>query len=138
MGTDHSIEKPIILFDGVCNLCNSSVQFVIKRDKKEQFLFASLQSDYAKENLPKELSSNSALQSIVLKEKDTIKTKSSAALAIAKRLSGLWSMLYIFIIVPKFLRDWVYDIIAKNRYKWFGKKDQCMIPLSEWKDRFID
>lgn len=110
----------------------------MKRDKKEQFLFASLQSDYAKENLPKELSSNSALQSIVLKEKDTIKTKSSAALTIAKRLSGLWSMLYIFIIVPKFLRDWVYDIIAKNRYRWFGKKDQCMIPSSEWKDRFID
>ena len=138
MGTDHSIEKPIILFDGVCNLCNSSVQFIIKRDKKEQFLFASLQSDYAKEHLPDELSDSKALQSIVLKEKDEIKTKSTAALTIARHLSGVWPILYAFMIIPKFLRDWVYDIIAKNRYKWFGKKDQCMIPSPELKSRFID
>lgn len=138
MGTDHSIEKPIILFDGVCNLCNSSVQFIIKRDKKEQFLFASLQSDYAKEQLPDELSDSKAFQSIVLKEKDEIKTKSTAALAIARYLSGWWPILYTFIIIPKFLRDWVYDLIAKNRYKWFGKKDQCMIPSPELKSRFID
>ena len=138
MGTDHSIEKSIILFDGVCNLCNSSVQFIIKRDKKEQFLFASLQSDYAKEQLPDEFSDGKALQSIVLKEKDEIKTKSTAALTIAKHLSGVWPILYAFIIIPKFIRDWVYDIIAKNRYKWFGKKDQCMIPSPELKSRFID
>lgn len=103
-----------------------------------QFLFASLQSDYAKENLPEEYSGSNELQSIVLKEKDTLKTKSTAALTIAKHLSGLWPILYVFIIVPKFLRDWVYDIIARNRYKWFGKKDQCMIPSPELKDRFFD
>ncbi|WP_424963726.1 thiol-disulfide oxidoreductase DCC family protein [Ekhidna sp.] len=138
MGTDYSIKKSIILFDGVCNLCNASVQFVIKRDKKKQFLFASLQSDFAEENLPKKYISSNALQSIVLKDGDHIKTKSTAALTIARRLSGLWPMLYLFIIVPKFLRDWVYDIVARNRYKWFGKKDQCMIPSPELKDRFFD
>ncbi|WP_425392294.1 thiol-disulfide oxidoreductase DCC family protein [Ekhidna sp.] len=138
MGTDHSIEKPIILFDGVCNLCNSSVQFVIKRDEKEQFLFASLQSEYAKENLPATLSEEDNLQSIVLKHRGSIKTKSTAALHIARKLNGLWPALYGLIIIPKFIRDWVYDIIAKNRYKWFGKKDQCMIPSPEMKSRFLD
>ncbi|WP_420316061.1 thiol-disulfide oxidoreductase DCC family protein [Ekhidna sp.] len=138
MGTDHSIKKPIILFDGVCNLCNSSVQFIIKRDKEEKFLFASLQSGYSKENLPPTLSNESDLQSIVLKKGDVIKTKSSAALHISKELSGLWPALYAFIIIPKFIRDWVYDIIAKNRYRWFGKKDQCMIPSPEIRNRFLD
>jgi predicted DCC family thiol-disulfide oxidoreductase YuxK len=138
VGTDHSIKQPVILFDGVCNLCNASVQFVIKRDKKKQFFFASLQSRYAKENLPSEFSDEAALQSIVLKDDDKIKTKSSAVLTIAKSLSGLWPALFIFIIIPKFLRDWVYDFIARNRYKWFGKKDQCMIPSTELKSRFLD
>ena len=138
MGTDHSIKQPIILFDGVCNLCNSSVQFIIKRDKKELFLFASLQSRYAKENLPDEFSDETALQSIILKEGDEIKSKSSAVLTITKSLSGLWPLFYVLIVIPKFVRDWVYDIIAKNRYQWFGKKDQCMIPSPELKNRFID
>ncbi|MEQ8903927.1 DCC1-like thiol-disulfide oxidoreductase family protein [Ekhidna sp.] len=138
MGTDHSIKQPIILFDGVCNLCNSSVQFIIERDKKELFLFASLQSRYAKENLPDEFSDETALQSIILKEGDEIKSKSSAVLTITKSLSGLWPLFYVLIVIPKFVRDWVYDIIAKNRYQWFGKKDQCMIPSPELKNRFID
>jgi len=138
VGTDYSIEKPIIFFDGVCNLCNAWVQFVLKRDKRGRFLFASLQSGYAKENLPPELTASEALQSIVLKEGNSIKTKSSAALAITRHLSGLWPIFYVFIIIPKFLRDWIYDIVAKNRYRWFGKKDHCMVPSPNWKSRFID
>ncbi|MEO9484088.1 MAG: DCC1-like thiol-disulfide oxidoreductase family protein [Ekhidna sp.] len=138
MGSNHPIAKPVILFDGVCNLCNTSVQFVIDRDKKDQFLFASLQSSYAKEVLPESLSDSDALQSIVLISKDKIITKSSAALTVAKSLSGLWPMMYLFMIVPRFVRDWIYDIVAKNRYKWFGKKDICMIPSPELKSRFID
>ena len=138
MGTNHSIDKKIIFFDGVCNLCNSSVQFIIKRDYKNHFLFSSLQSEYASENLPKQLVEEENLQSIILKSEDQTKTKSSAVLTIAKHLSGLWPLLYAFIIIPKFFRDWIYDIIAKNRYKWFGKKDTCMIPSSELKSKFID
>ncbi len=138
MGTDHSINKPIIFFDGVCNLCNSSIQFIIKRDRSKKFLFASLQSAYARENLPTELSKSDSLQSIVLKEGSKIQTKSSAALRITKSLDGLWPILFIFIVVPKFLRDWMYDGISRNRYMWFGKRDQCMIPSSELKSRFLD
>ena len=139
MGRDHPIEKPIILYDGVCNLCSWSVRFIIKRDKENQFLFASLQSEFAQANLPNTLLSNSEVRrSIVLKEEDKIKTKSSAVLTISKHLSGLWPLLYVFMMVPKIIRDWIYDIIAENRYRWFGKKDQCMIPSPELKSRFID
>jgi len=137
VGTTDPIEKPIIFFDGVCNLCNASVQFVIKRDKQGKFLFSSLQSEEAEELLPPELVKPGDYQSIVLKEGEGIKTKSSAALTIAKHLSGLWPVLYIFMVIPKFLRDSVYDIIARNRYKWFGRKDECTIPSPEFKKRFI-
>ncbi len=130
--------KSVIFFDGLCNLCNSSIQFIIKRDKKEKFSFASLQSKYAKENLPYELIDAGNLQSIVYKKGEDIQVKSAAALTISKELSGLWPMLYIFIIIPMSVRDFVYDVIAKNRYKWFGKKDQCMIPSKELKSRFLD
>ncbi len=138
MGTDHSINKQVILFDGVCNLCNSSIQFIIKRDKKNKFLFASLQSKYAKENLPDGLTNESALQSIILKDGDHLKVRSTAALYIAKQLSGIWPLLFGFIVLPKFLRDGIYNLIARNRYKWFGKKDRCMIPAPELKSKFID
>lgn len=138
MGTDHSIDKPIIFFDGVCNLCNASVQFILKRDKEDKFLFASLQSGFAKENLPIGLSDSEGLQSIVLKKSDSILTKSSAVLTITRSLTGLWPLFYFFMIIPKPIRDWVYSIVAKNRYKWFGKKDYCMIPSPEFKNRFLD
>ncbi|MEP0987769.1 DCC1-like thiol-disulfide oxidoreductase family protein [Ekhidna sp.] len=138
MGADHSIEKPVIFFDGVCNLCNASIQFIIKRDKQNRFLFSSLQSDYAKLNLPPSFTEDQNLQSIILKKGNKVAKKSSAVLTIAKALSGVWPILYVFIIIPKFIRDWFYDIIARNRYKWFGKKDHCMIPSPELKSRFID
>ncbi|KAJ1401100.1 thiol-disulfide oxidoreductase DCC [Ochromonadaceae sp. CCMP2298] len=130
--------KPVIFFDGLCNLCNSSVQFVIERDKNKKFLFASLQSELAKNNLPEALIGEDSLQTIVLKKDDKLLTKSTAALTIARTLSGLWPMLYLFILVPSFIRDFVYDLIGKNRYKWFGKKDHCMIPSKELKSRFLD
>ena len=138
MGATTEINNPVIFFDGVCNLCNSSVQFVIKRDPKANFRFASLQSDLAKQLLPKGLSEDDNLQSIVMLSGDTVYTKSTAALRVAKKLSGLWPVLYLFMLIPKFLRDAVYDFIARNRYKWFGKKDECMIPTPEMKERFLD
>ena len=129
--------KLIILFDGVCNLCNSSVNFIIKHDTKEQFLFASLQSDAAKEILLQFSTKKLTLDSIILIDDSNIYEKSSAALQISKHLNGGYKLLYGFIIIPKFIRDWVYDIIAENRYKWFGKKEKCMIPTSEIRNRFL-
>jgi len=128
----------IILFDGVCNLCNGSVQFVLKHDVKKRFLFASLQSDAAT-NILLQLNQKSFknYDSIILVENEKVFIKSTAALRIAKKLKGLVSLIYVFIIVPRPLRDLVYDYIAKNRYKWFGKKSKCMIPNKEIANRFL-
>lgn len=132
-------QKKIILFDGVCNLCNSSVQFVIKRDKNDIFRFASLQSE-AGQKLANERGINtSEIDSIILIEPQiAYYTKSDAALIIAKSLSGGWSFLGIFMGLPKGLRDTIYDWVARNRYQWFGKKDQCMIPTEADKGKFLD
>tara|TARA_R110001583_G_scaffold175827_1_gene330494 strand:- start:63 stop:473 length:411 start_codon:yes stop_codon:yes gene_type:complete len=129
--------KSIILFDGVCNLCNASVNFIIKHDKKAQFLFASLQSDAAKEKLLQYNSKKIKMDSIVLIQNNKIYEKSTAALRIAKDLSGGFKFLYALIIIPKFIRDLGYNYLAENRYKWYGKKESCMIPSSEIKNRFI-
>jgi predicted DCC family thiol-disulfide oxidoreductase YuxK len=129
--------KSIIFFDGVCNLCNSSVNFIIKHDKKKHFLFASLQSDAAKEILLQHNSKKITFDSIILIKANKIYEKSTAALKISKHLNNGLFLLYLFIIVPTFIRDYLYNTIAKNRYKWFGKKDSCMIPTKELKHRFI-
>jgi predicted DCC family thiol-disulfide oxidoreductase YuxK len=128
--------QPIIFFDGVCNLCNASVQFVIEHDKKDHFHFTALQGDYAKEILPKFNADPKQLSSILLLEDDKLYTKSSAALRVAKKLDGLIPLLYVFLIVPKFIRDWFYDIIAKNRYRWWGKEESCWVPTPELKSKF--
>ncbi|MDQ3021847.1 MAG: thiol-disulfide oxidoreductase DCC family protein [Bacteroidota bacterium] len=128
----------VILFDGVCNLCNSFVQFVINRDTKNIFKFTSLQSGYSKELLNRFGKDSSKLDSVVLYTDNRIYTESTAALKILKQLGGGLQLLYIFIIVPKFLRDFVYRFIASNRYKWFGKKESCMIPTPELKNKFIE
>ncbi len=128
----------IVLFDGVCNLCNASVQFIIKRDLKNSFKFAALQSEIATEILNKKEIQNGMLNSIVLLENDKIYTKSSAALRIAKKLSGPIKLTYGFIIIPSLIRDYCYDIIAKNRYTWFGEKDVCMIPSEAIKNKFLE
>ena len=137
MGASHSLTQPLILFDGVCNLCNSSVLFIIKRDSKEVFKFASLQSELGKALLEEFKLPATELNSVLLIDKGKFYNKSDAALNIARHLHGLWPMLYGFKIIPLFIRNGVYDWIAKNRYRWFGKKDACMIPTPELKSRFI-
>jgi predicted DCC family thiol-disulfide oxidoreductase YuxK len=129
--------KSIILFDGVCNLCNLSINFIIKHDFKKQFLFASLQSDAAKEILLQFSQKKIELNSIILVENNIIYDKSTAVLKISKYLTNGFKLFYFFILIPKFIRDWIYDLIAENRYKWFGKKENCMVPSSEVKNRFL-
>jgi predicted DCC family thiol-disulfide oxidoreductase YuxK len=131
-------DKPVIFFDGICNLCNGFVRFIIKHDKYAKFRFAALQSDFAKQELLTKVISVEELSSVILLTEKGVFTKSTAALKIASQLNGFWKTAYIFIIIPKFIRDFVYDIIAKNRYKWFGKDDHCMLPTQELKDRFLN
>lgn len=131
------MSKLIVLFDGVCNLCNNTVQFIIRRDPNAHFQFASLQSPQAQKFLAgRHL--QSYMESILLVEDSKIYTASAAALRIARHLSGFWPLFYIFIIVPRPIRDWVYSIIARNRYRWFGRRDECMVPTPNLRGRFLD
>jgi predicted DCC family thiol-disulfide oxidoreductase YuxK len=130
--------KKIVLFDGVCNLCSGSVQFILKRDKKNQFLFGSLQGKFGQEILKKYSLPADNFNSFMLLEGDQLYTRSSGALRMLKHLGGAWGLLYAFIIIPPFIRDAVYHFIAKNRYRWFGKKEECWLPGGEWKDRFLE
>ncbi len=132
------INEPVILFDGICNYCNSMVNFVIKRDKKASLKFTPLQSNVAQQLLAGNHFLITDLSSFVFIEKDIIFTSSTAALRVCKYLNGLWPLMYGFIIVPKFIRDGIYNLISKNRYKWFGKKEKCMIPSPEIKERFLN
>ena len=131
-------QHSIILFDGVCNLCNGAVQFVIKRDKKNQFLFASLQSEEGKQILMDHNFQVNKMDSFFLVENGKVYDRSTAALRVLRRLNGFWRFFYGFIIIPKFIRDGIYDFIAKNRYQWFGRKDECMIPTPELKAKFLN
>ena len=128
----------IILFDGVCNLCNGAVQFVIERDKNDVFRFAALQSEIGQKLVNERGIDTETVDSIILIEPNVAYyTKSTAALKIAEDLNGLWSTLSIFLWVPEGIRNIVYDFIAKNRYKWYGKKQECMIPTPELKAKFL-
>ena len=127
----------IILFDGVCNLCNVAVNFVIKRDPGNVFKFTPLQEKQGVLLLKKHAIDAQKLDSIVLVENKKVYTKSSAALRIARKLSGLWPLFFVLLIIPRFIRDGVYDFIAKNRYKWFGEKEQCMIPTPGLREKFL-
>ncbi len=132
-------DKKLILFDGVCNLCNSSVQYVIKHDKNNQFMFTALQSETGKKIIEHFDIDTSKVDSILLYTPEKgISTKSSAALKVASKLGFPTNMLSVFLIIPPFISNWVYDFIAKNRYKWYGKKDACMIPTPELKSKFLD
>jgi len=135
-GIDTS--HPVVLFDGVCNLCSSSVQYIIKRDKKNLFRFASLQSEIANKMLKGHNLSTTEFDSFVLIENGEIYKKSTGALKVAKNLSGAIKLCYGFIIVPAFIRDVVYNLVAGNRYRWFGKKEACWIPTPEISSRFLD
>lgn len=129
-------DNAIVLFDGVCNFCNSSINFIIKRDKKGYFKFAPLQSEIAQKLVGDK--TESMPESVILIENGKTYDRSSAALRIAKKLDGLWPVLFVFIILPKPLRDTVYNLIGRNRYKWFGKTEACMIPTPEVRSRFLD
>ncbi len=132
-------DKKIILFDGVCNLCNSSVLFVIRRDKKDLYRFAALQSDLGKEFVASRGIDTTKTDSIILIEPDlAYYTKSSAALKIGRGFGGGWKLLALFEWIPPVIRDFFYDIVAKNRYRWFGRREACMIPTPELQAKFLD
>ena len=128
----------IILFDGVCNLCNSAVRFVIRHDQNEIFKFASLQSELGKKYLNKFQLSEIELSSFILIENEKAFFKSSAALMVIKKLKGPIKLLYVLIVIPAFLRNIVYNIISTKRYKWFGKRQDCMIPDDKISSRFLN
>lgn len=130
--------KKIILFDGVCNLCDSSIQFIIKHDKNDAFRFVALQSELGQEIIEYIGIDTAKTDSIILYEPgNAYYYKSEAALKIAKELGGIYRAISWFSILPRFLTDSVYDYIAKNRYKWYGKKDACLIPTPELKAKFL-
>ena len=130
-------EQPIILFDGVCHLCDRSVQFVLARDPQEQFCFAALQSDIGRQLLEKAAPEAMGLNSVVLIVDGVAYLKSDAALRIAARLSGAWPLLRVFLLVPRPVRDWAYDWVARNRYRWFGRSAACWVPAPKWRRRFL-
>lgn len=128
---------PVVLFDGVCNLCNGSVQFILKRDPQARFRFASLQSEAGRSLLVEHGLDPDALSSVVVVEDGRVWQESSAALRIARHLPGAWKLLRIFTVIPRPLRDAVYRLIARNRYRWFGKSETCWLPTPELKGRFL-
>lgn len=127
----------IVIFDGVCNLCNWSVQFIIKHDSHGVFKFASAQSRIGQKLFSQFQSTQSTPETVFLLRDGKLFEKSTAALTIAAKLDGGWKYLALFRIIPRRIRDMVYDWIARNRYRWFGKRDACMVPSSELKDRFL-
>lgn len=131
-------EKTILLFDGVCNLCNRTVQFVIKRDKKANVKFASLHSEVGKQIMQQYHIPSEYIDSIIFFENKKVYYKSTAALRLSKKMDGLWPVIYVFIIIPAFIRNFVYDFIARNRIKWFGKADTCWVMTPELKNRFLN
>jgi predicted DCC family thiol-disulfide oxidoreductase YuxK len=131
-------DHPVILFDGVCNFCNSTVNFTLKRNTRANIRFAPMQSEAGRHllkhyNLPAD-----DMQSFIFIEDGVVYKQSTAALRVCRHLKGVWPLCYSFIIVPKLIRDGIYNWIAGNRYKWFGKKDACMIPAPEVKARFLN
>lgn len=147
-------EHGMIFFDGICNLCNHAVQFIIKRDQQDYFRFAALQTEVAKAqlavlNIEEKRAASSKnqqvsltaheqqLNTIILLENGKTYDRSTAALRIARRLSGVWPLLYIFIIIPPFIRDFLYELISKNRYRIWGKQESCMVPSAALKSKFL-
>jgi predicted DCC family thiol-disulfide oxidoreductase YuxK len=129
----------VVFFDGVCNLCNGTVQFLIDHDKRERLRFAALQSEAAKAMLEgRDLGpARESLDSVLLLEGDTLYARSDAALRIARRLSGAWPVFYALILVPRFVRDAIYDFVARHRYRWFGRTEACRVPTPALRARFL-
>jgi predicted DCC family thiol-disulfide oxidoreductase YuxK len=133
-----ALEGPaVVLFDGVCNLCNGTVQFIIAHDPSAHFRFAALQSEASRRLLGETQMRGTLPDSVVLVEDGCVYSRSTAALRIARRLSLPWPLLFALIVVPRPLRDMVYDLIARHRYAWFGKRDSCMMPTPELGARFL-
>lgn len=133
-----TINRPVLLFDGVCNLCNAAVQWVLLRDRRAIFRFAALQSETGQRLLREANLPSGQLDTVVLADADgRIFTRSDAALEIVRRLGGGWRLLYGFKIVPRFLRDAVYNWVARNRFRWFGRREECLLPRPEWRARFV-
>lgn len=135
MTTDHF--KNLILFDGVCNLCNGFVQFVIRHDKDKNFKFSSLQSSYSQALFAEQYPDLKEMKTIAYLKEGQLLVRSTAALNILKDLGGPISLLFIFIVIPAFIRDFIYDWISARRYRFFGKSESCMVPTKELKDRFV-
>lgn len=129
---------PVLLFDGVCNLCNASVQWVLKRDTKGIFRFAALQSAVGQQLLKQNGALTEPFDSVVLVNNGRIYLCSDAVLELLWLLGGLWRGLYCFKILPRPLRDSLYNFVAKNRYRWFGRQEECWLPRPQWKDRFLN
>lgn len=134
----ENMREPVILFDGVCNLCQGAVQFIIRRDHSAQFCFTSLQSDTGRKLLMSHGLADQPVNYMVLIENGKYYTRSTAALRIAKRLKWPWPLCYGLIIIPSFIRNAVYGVIASNRYKWFGKSESCMLPTPDIRSRFLE
>lgn len=132
------IEQPVILFDGVCNFCNGGINFVMQQDKQKILRFGTLQSTAAQELLKKYNLSINQFDSFVFIDKNKAYMRSTAALLLMNKLPWYWKWTQVFWIVPLFIRDGIYNFIARNRYKWFGRKDACMIPSAEIRSRFLD
>ena len=128
----------LLFFDGVCNLCNGLVQFIIRHDKHDRFHFAPLQGSAGHRFLQAERLDPDTLDSLVYRRKGKVLTRSTAALYVARDLGGFWSIAYAFILIPRFIRDAAYDLVARERYKWFGKRENCMVPTKELLERFLD
>ncbi|CAN5240328.1 thiol-disulfide oxidoreductase DCC family protein [soil metagenome] len=127
----------VVLFDGICNFCNDKINFIIRHDKNDYFRFAALQSETGKKMLDERGIDMSDPDTFILIENGKVYDRTSAALRIAKKLNGGWPLFYALIIIPPFLRDIAYKIVARNRYKWWGKKESCMIPTPEIRQKFI-
>jgi predicted DCC family thiol-disulfide oxidoreductase YuxK len=130
--------RPVILFDGVCNLCNGFVRFVIARDPAAHFRFGPLQSEAAQRLVGAQRMPEPLPDSIVLVEDGRVWTESSAALRVLRRLRFPWPLAVVFLLVPPPVRDRVYRMVARNRYRWFGRRDVCMVPTPELRNRFLD
>ncbi|PQJ09422.1 hypothetical protein CJD36_019460 [Flavipsychrobacter stenotrophus] len=130
-------QRPILFFDGVCNLCNSTIQKIIRFDKQKQFLFAPLQSTAGREALQHVTEAEGKAGSVILFHNDQYYTRSSAVLQVFRLLGGWFNLLLAGYILPRFLRDALYNYIASHRYKWFGQQNECMVPTAELKERFL-
>ena len=131
------LHQPIILFDGVCNFCNGAVNFSIKRDKQKQIRFAALQSAAGRQLVQQYGLLADDMRSFLFIENSKVYNRSTAALKVCRYLKGLWPLCYGLIVIPAFIRNGIYDWIARNRYKWFGERQECMVPTPDMKARFL-